>query len=72
MSTILYEFRNVDNETENENCTKLIPEGNSYYHRKSSASGPRYKVSPEGLSTEIDILLRSPIQILVLTEVDVA
>ena len=47
----------------NENCTILIPKGNSYCCRKSSARGPRFKVSSEGLSAEIDIPPRSPIQV---------
>ena len=34
----------------NENCTILIPKGNSYCLRESSARGPRFKVSSEGLS----------------------
>ena len=34
------------------NCTILIPKGNAYCHRKSSARGPRFKVSFEGLSAE--------------------
>ena len=34
------------------------------------ARGPRFKVSSEGLSTEIDIPIQSPIQILI--EADVA
>ena len=46
-----------------ENCTIFIPKGNSYCRRKSSARGPRFKVSSEGLSAEIDIQLRSPIQV---------
>ena len=37
---------------------------------KSSARGPQFKVSSEGLSAEIDILIRSLIQ--VRTEADVA
>ena len=53
---------------ENENCTILIPEGNSYCRLKSSARGPRFKVLSERLSIEIDILIRSPIQ--VLTEIN--
>ena len=53
-----------------ENCTISIPKKNSYCHRKSSARGPRFKVSSEGLSAEIDIPLRSPIQ--VQTKADVA
>ena len=65
----------MDNKTEkkiekNENRKfkkmKIIlyyPKGNSYCRRKSSARGPRFKVSSEGLSTEIDILIRSPIQV---------
>ena len=47
----------------NENCTILIPKGNSYCRHKSSARGPRFKVSSEGLSAEIDIPQRSPIQV---------
>ena len=35
-------------------CTILIPKGNSYCRRKSSARGPRFKVSSIGLSAEID------------------
>ena len=35
--------------------TILIPKGNSYCRRKSSPTGPRFKVSSEGLSAEIDI-----------------
>ena len=46
-----------------ENCTILIPKGNSYCRRKSSARGPRFKVSSIELSAEIDIPLRSPIQV---------
>ena len=37
---------------------------------RAGARGPRFKVSSEGLLTEIDILLRSAIQ--VLNEADVA
>ena len=48
------------------NCTIL----KSYCSRKSSARRPRVKVSSEGLSTEIDILIRSTIH--VLTKADVA
>ena len=36
---------------------------------KSSARGPRFKVSSDGLSTEIEVLIRSPIQ--EVTEADV-
>ena len=54
----------------NENCTILIPKGNSYCRRKSSAREPRFKVSSEGLSAEIDIPQRLPIQ--VQTKVEVA
>ena len=53
-----------------ENCTILIPKGNSYCRRNSSARGPRFKVSSEGLSAEIDIPLQSPIH--VQTKADVA
>ena len=53
-----------------ENCSLLIPKGNSYCCRKSSATGLRVKVSYKGLSAEIDILLHSPIH--VQTKVDVA
>ena len=53
-----------------ENCTILIPKGNSYCRRKSRARGPQFKVSPEGLSAEIDIPLRSPIH--EQTKIDVA
>ena len=41
-----------------ETCTLLIPKVNSYCRRKSSARGPRPKVSSKGLSAEIDIPLR--------------
>ena len=34
---------------ENEICTILIPEGNSYCRRERSARGPRFKVSSERL-----------------------
>ena len=57
-------------ENENENCTILIPKENSYCRFKNSVRGPRFKVSPKGLSAEIDIPLRSPIQ--VQTKADVA
>ena len=53
-----------------ENCTILIPKGNSYCRCERSARGPRFKVSSEGLSAEIDIPQRSPIK--VQTRVDVA
>ena len=53
-----------------ENCTKSIPKGNSYCRRKNSARGLQFKVLSEGLSTEIDELIRPPIQ--VLTEADAA
>ena len=46
-----------------ENWTIIIPKGNSYCYRKSTARGPPFKVSSEGLSEEIDLLLRSPIQV---------
>ena len=52
------------------NCTILIPKGNSCCRRKSSGRGPQFKISTEGLSAEIDILIRSPIQ--VKTKADVA
>ena len=45
-----------------ENCTISTPKGNSYCRRKSSAGGHRFKVSSERLSTEIDIIIRSPIK----------
>ena len=38
-----------------DNCTILIPKGNSYCRHNSSARGPPFKVSTEGLSEEIDI-----------------
>ena len=49
----------------------VIPKGNLYCRRKRSARGLRFIVSSEGLSIEIDIdlLIRSPIQ--VQTEADV-
>ena len=53
-----------------ENCTIIIRKGNSYFRRKSSIRGPRFKVSSEGLSTEINILIFPPIQ--AKTEADVA
>ena len=54
-------------------CTILIAKGNSYYCRKSTPSsykGPQFKVSSEGLATEIYRLIRSTIQVLI--EVDIA
>ena len=55
-----------------ENCTILIPNGKSYCQRNRSTNGldPRFKVSSEGLLTDMDILIRSTIQ--VQTEADVA
>ena len=50
-----------------ENCTLFAIH---YCRHKSSTRGPQFKVSSEGLSTDIDIPIRSPIQ--VQTEVDVA
>ena len=41
----------------------INPKGNSYCCRKSSARGPWFKVSSEELSIEIDILMRSTIQV---------
>ena len=35
-----------------ENCTILIPKGNSYCRRKSSARGPQFKVSSKGLGLD--------------------
>ena len=52
-----------------ENCTMLIPKGNSYCRHKSSARRPLFKLSSEGLSAEIDILLWSPIQVQTKTDV---
>ena len=52
-----------------EKCTTLLPKGNSYCCRKSNVRGPRFKIASEGLSTEIDILVQSTIQ--VPTEADV-
>ena len=46
-----------------ETCTILIPKGNSYCRHKSSARGTRFKVSSEGISTEIEKVIRSPIQV---------
>ena len=46
-----------------EYCTILIPKGNSYCRHKSSARGPRFKVSSEGLSAKIGIPIWSPIQV---------
>ena len=37
-------------EKKNENCTIFIPKGNLYCRHKSSARGPRFKVSSEGLN----------------------
>ena len=62
----------MKNEKKNENCTILIPKGNSYCRRTSSARGPRFKVSSEdaeGLSVEIDIPQWSPIQVQTKAEV---
>ena len=39
----------TDFENENENCTISIPKVNSCCRRKSSARGPRFKVSSQGL-----------------------
>ena len=60
----------MKNENQNQNYTMLIPKEYSYCCRKSTARGPRFKVSSKGLSAEIDILQRSPIQ--VHTKADVA
>ena len=46
-----------------ENCTISIPKGKLYCRAKNSAREPPFKVSSEELSTAIDILLRSPIQV---------
>ena len=54
----------------NENCTLLISKGNSYCRHKSTARDPWFKVSFEGLSREIDILIQSSIKIQ--AEVDVS
>ena len=59
----LSESKEKEMKNENENCTILIPKGNTYCRHKSSARGPRFKVSSEGLSAEIDILQQSPIQV---------
>ena len=40
-------FSCMKNENKNENCTILIPKGNSYCRRKSSARGPRFKSHPK-------------------------
>ena len=61
LGLIQMDLKNEKKKTEN--CTILIPKGNSYCGRKSSARGPLFKVSSEGLSVEIDIPLRSPIQV---------
>ena len=47
-----------------ENCTILTPKGNSYCRRKSSARGPWFKVSFEGLSAEMsnDLDLKSHLE----------
>ena len=60
----------IQKKYDNENCTILIPKRNSYCRRKSSTRGPRFKVSSDGLSTEMDTLIWSPIQ--VQTEADAA
>ena len=60
---VLSKFEKLKIEKQNENRTMMIQKGNSYYRHKSSARGPWFKVSSEGLSTEIDILIRSPIQL---------
>ena len=52
-------------EKKDENCTILIPKGNSFYRNKSSSRGPQFKVSSEGLSTEMYILIQSPIKIII-------
>ena len=58
-----YERLEFENEKKkNENCTILISKGNSYCCRKSSVKEPWFIVSSEELSTEIDILILSPIQ----------
>ena len=38
-----------------------MQEGNSYCRLKRSAKGPRFNVSSERLSPEIDIFIQSPI-----------
>ena len=67
-----FKFKKKKNENwkKRENCTVLIPKGNSYCRRKSSARGPWFRVSSKGLSTEIYMLIRSSIKIL--TEAHVA
>ena len=45
-----------------ENCTMLIPKGNSYCHPKRSTRGPWFQVSFKRLSPEIDLLIGSPFQ----------
>ena len=48
----------------------INPKGKFILSPQEQHQGPRFKVSSDGLSTEIDILIRSPIQ--VLTEAAVA
>ena len=40
------------------------PKGKLILSLQVQRQGPRFKVSPKGLSKEIDILIQSPIQIL--------
>ena len=63
MPDTVYLTGSSEKENEIKNCTISIPKGNSYCRRKCSARGPRFKVSYKLLSAEIDILLRSPIQV---------
>ena len=71
MSTISISLDTIDKKIEKvESCILLIPKGNSYCRRKISAREHRFKVSSEGLSAEIDIPLRSPVQ--VQTKIDAA
>ena len=44
----------------NENCTILIPKGNSYCRRKSSARGPQFKVSSESQIWTCNLPVTSP------------
>ena len=53
----------------NENYTISTPKENLHCHGKSRAKGPRFKISSEGLSAEINILQRSPIQVQTKVEV---
>ena len=44
------------------NCTVLNTRGKSILSPLEKCQGPQFKVSSEGLSSEIDIIIQSPIQ----------